>query len=98
MMAPLRAVAVVYWVYLYVLLNSQLGHDGTSPGSGWFVKQVSVDMPTKGKNFLFTCGQWLARDKSDGKTERTFSLDEGMSTITSYRPSECWGKKLYQQF
>lgn len=73
---------------MYVILISQLGHDGTSPGSGWFVKQVSVDMPTKGKNFLFTCGQWLARDKSDGKTERTFSLDEGMSTITSYRPSE----------
>ncbi|XP_078332217.1 lipoxygenase homology domain-containing protein 1-like isoform X5 [Crassostrea virginica] len=64
----------------------KLGHDGTAPGSGWFIKQVSVDMPTKGKNFLFSCGQWLARDKSDGRTERTFSLDEGMSTITSYRP------------
>lgn len=64
----------------------KLGHDGTAPGSGWFVKQVSVDMPTKGKNFLFSCSKWLARDKSDGRTERTFSLDEGMSSITSYRP------------
>jgi hypothetical protein len=42
MMALLRAVSVVYWVYLYVLLNSQLGHDGTSSGSVCCVLGVSV--------------------------------------------------------
>ncbi|XP_063398724.1 lipoxygenase homology domain-containing protein 1-like isoform X1 [Mytilus trossulus] len=64
----------------------KVGHDGTAPGTGWFVKSVVIDIPSKGKHYLFNCGTWLARDKSDGKTERTFTLDDGVSTVTSYKP------------
>jgi hypothetical protein len=66
----------------------QLGHDGVTPGSGWFVKEVEVDMPTRGKHYFFTCKSWLARDKGDGKTTRFFSLNEGESSVVSYKPSE----------
>ncbi|XP_033751254.1 lipoxygenase homology domain-containing protein 1-like isoform X2 [Pecten maximus] len=64
----------------------EIGHDGEAPGTGWFVREVSVDVPTKGKHYLFQCKQWLARDKFDGKTIRIFTLDDGVSTVTSYRP------------
>ena len=66
----------------------QIGHDGTAPGSGWFVKEVEVDLPTKGKHYTFMCKQWLARDKGDAKTSRIFSVDDGISSMTSYRPSK----------
>ena len=68
----------------------QIGHDGTAPGTGWFLKEVEVDMPTKGKHYHFNCRQWLARDRSDGKTTRLLSVDDGTSSVTSYRPCESW--------
>lgn len=64
----------------------EVGHDGTAPGSGWFLKQIEVDMPTKGKHYTFACKQWLARDKGDGKTSRIFSVDDGISSVSSYKP------------
>ncbi|XP_052229243.1 lipoxygenase homology domain-containing protein 1-like isoform X2 [Dreissena polymorpha] len=64
----------------------EVGHDGTAPGSGWFLKEIEVDIPTKGKHYTFACNQWLARDKSDGKTSRVFSVDDGISSVSSYKP------------
>nr|KAI8760088.1 lipoxygenase homology domain-containing protein 1-like [Biomphalaria glabrata] len=64
----------------------QIGHDGTAPGSGWFLKDLEVDLPTKGKHYHFECRQWLARDKGDGKTSRDFNVEDGKSSITSYKP------------
>ncbi|KAL4225451.1 Lipoxygenase y domain-containing protein 1 [Mactra antiquata] len=64
----------------------EVGHDGTAPGTGWFVKEIEVDMPTKGKHYTFACKQWLARDKGDGKTSRMFSVDDGISSVSSYKP------------
>ncbi|KAK7479806.1 hypothetical protein BaRGS_00028986, partial [Batillaria attramentaria] len=63
----------------------EIGHDGIAPGTGWFLKEVEVDMPTKGRHYHFDCRQWLARDKSDGKTTRVLSVDDGTSSVTSYR-------------
>ena len=68
----------------------QIGHDGVSPGTGWFLKDMELDLPTKGKHYHFECRQWLAKDKGDGKTSRTFGVDDGMSSITSYKPSETY--------
>ncbi|GFN87702.1 hypothetical protein PoB_001420800 [Plakobranchus ocellatus] len=64
----------------------EIGHDGVTPGSGWFLKDLEVDLPTKGKHYHFDCKQWLARDRSDGKTTRIFGVDEGTSSVTSYKP------------
>ncbi|ESO97796.1 hypothetical protein LOTGIDRAFT_208950 [Lottia gigantea] len=65
----------------------EIGHDGTKPGTGWFIKEMEVDMPTKGKHYHFSCNQWLARDKGDGKTSRIFSVSDGQSSVVSYKPS-----------
>ncbi|KAH9519113.1 Lipoxygenase y domain-containing protein 1 [Bulinus truncatus] len=64
-----------------------IGHDGTAPGSGWYLKDLELDLPTKGKHYHFECKQWLARDKGDGKTSREFSVDDGKSSVTSYKPN-----------
>ncbi|XP_074659812.1 lipoxygenase homology domain-containing protein 1-like [Tubulanus polymorphus] len=64
----------------------QVGHDGEKPGSGWFVKDIEIDMPTKGKHYTFNCRTWLAKDKGDGKTEKMFSVNDGQSVVTSYKP------------
>lgn len=68
------------------MMYLKVGHDGVTPGTGWWVKEVEIDMPTKGKHYFFICKQWLARDKGDGKTSRIFSLQEGDSSVVSYKP------------
>jgi len=45
-------------------------------------------MPTKGKQYYFKCDSWLAKDRGDGQTTRTFSLDEGEAAVVSYKPRE----------
>lgn len=52
------------------------------------MKEVDVDIPTKGKHYHFSCKTWLARDKGDGKTSRVFTVEDGTSTMFSYRPSK----------
>jgi len=55
-------------------------------GSGWFVSEVEVDMPTKGKHYFFKCNSWLSRDKGDGQTSRIFTLDEGEASVVNRKP------------
>jgi len=57
-------------------------------GSGWFVTEVEVDMPTKGKHYFFKCDSWLAKEKGDGQTSRIFTLDEGDASVVNYKPRE----------
>ena len=52
------------------------------------MKEVEIDMPTKGKHYFFTCKSWLARDRGDGKISRTFTLRDGESSMISYKPSK----------
>ena len=58
-----------------------------SAGSGWFIKEIEVGMPTKGRSYFFPCKEWLARDKGDGKTTRTFKLTDSDSQTVAYKPS-----------
>lgn len=58
------------------------------PGSGWLVREVELNIPTKGKHYVFTCKQWLAKDKSDGKTSRLLAVNDGQSSLISYKPSK----------
>lgn len=48
----------------------EIGHNGLSSESAWHVKDVEVDVPTRGRTYHFVCGQWLARGRGDGKTTR----------------------------
>lgn len=77
----LFSVFLLFWFY-------QLGHDNVTEESGWYVEKVEVDLPTKGKHYIFPCQCWLARDKAGGKTSRVFTLGEDDKSVVSYKPSK----------
>ena len=47
----------------------RIGHDGASPGSGWFLDEVRVDVPSKGEGYTFACHRWLDTSEEDGLLE-----------------------------
>ena len=61
-----------------------LGHYGYSQKDGWYLKEIEIDVPTRGKVYNFSCNRWLAKDKEDGLTVRVLSVNE--SELISYRP------------
>ena len=46
-----------------------MGHDGSKAGSGWFVDEVRIDIPSRGEHFLFACHRWLDTNEADGQIE-----------------------------
>jgi len=38
-------------------------------GSGWFLDEVKVDIPSKGECYTFACHRWLDKDEDDGQIE-----------------------------
>ncbi|KAI5096357.1 lipoxygenase-like domain-containing protein 1, partial [Silurus meridionalis] len=52
----------------------ELGHDGATAESCWFVDQFSVAVPTKGVMYVFPCKYWLAKDRGEGLTARVFNV------------------------
>ncbi|XP_063155355.1 oxygen-regulated protein 1 [Candoia aspera] len=61
-------------VSLGVLHKILIGHDGTGPGSGWFLQKVVIRFQegAEGKEEVieFLCNRWLDEYQDDGKTER----------------------------
>ena len=47
----------------------KIGHDGTKPGSGWFLDEVRIDIPSHGEQYRFACHRWLADNEGDRQTE-----------------------------
>ncbi len=47
----------------------KIGHDGKNPGSGWFLDEVRIDVPSKGENYIFACHRWLDTKEEDGLLE-----------------------------
>ncbi|KTF89799.1 hypothetical protein cypCar_00010796 [Cyprinus carpio] len=54
----------------------ELGHDGATPESCWFVEELTVDVPTKAVRYVFPCICWLAKDRGDGLTARFFDVQD----------------------
>lgn len=51
-------------------------HDSDS----WFVEELEILQPTKGKNYLFPVNKWFSESKGDGKIVRTLLPDESGSS------------------
>ncbi|XP_078711332.1 lipoxygenase homology domain-containing protein 1-like, partial [Lampetra fluviatilis] len=49
-----------------------IGHDGTSPGQGWFLDRVVVKVTGSelDREYVFPCERWLDQGRDDGKVER----------------------------
>ena len=52
------------------LRKIRIGHDGSSLGDGWHLKEVVIDAPKLGKKWKFPCNRWLDRSEDDGRIER----------------------------
>lgn len=47
----------------------RIGHDGVGAGSGWFLDEVRIDVPSQGQQYVFACHRWLDKSEGDGQTE-----------------------------
>ncbi|XP_046860542.1 lipoxygenase homology domain-containing protein 1-like isoform X2 [Xenia sp. Carnegie-2017] len=56
-----------------------VGHDARGPGVGWYLDEISVYVPSRDEEIVFSCHCWLAEDKDDGRLERELS-----STLATY--------------
>lgn len=70
----------------------ELSHNGYGADSGWFVKEVEVDVPTSGKKYFFPCNRWLSQNKEDGKVVRVLSASDGQ--LVTYKPRKLSGVLL----
>ena len=48
----------------------RISHDNKGSAAGWFLDDVTVDIPSRGDHVVFPCHRWLADDEDDGKIER----------------------------
>ena len=48
----------------------RISHDNKGGAAGWFLDNVTVDIPSRGEHVVFPCHRWLADDEDDGKIER----------------------------
>jgi lipoxygenase homology domain-containing protein 1 len=62
----------------------EIEHDGDTLADSWFLDDVTIEMPTKGRVFYFVCREWLSKHKGDGRTKRILKVQE--SNQTSFRP------------
>ncbi|KAM6931491.1 lipoxygenase homology domain-containing protein 1 [Xenentodon cancila] len=46
-----------------------IGHTNGGMNAGWFLDSVQIEVPVRGKNYMFPSHRWLCKDKADGKTE-----------------------------
>ena len=73
-------------VTLKKLHKIRIGHDGKSPGAGWFLKEVAIKQDGNSKyDHTFECNRWLATDEDDGLIVREL-MAEGSQflDLTSY--------------
>ena len=54
----------------------EIEHDGDTAADSWFLDDVTIEMPTKGRVFHFSCKDWLSKHKGDGRTKRTLLVHD----------------------
>ena len=57
------------WFIVQQIEKIRIGHDGANPGSGWFLDEVRIDVPSKGEKYVFACHRWLDTKEEDGQLE-----------------------------
>ncbi|CAF1383479.1 unnamed protein product [Adineta steineri] len=41
----------------------EIEHDGETLANSWFLDDITIEMPTKGRAFCFACHEWLSKEK-----------------------------------
>jgi hypothetical protein len=66
-------------------------HDNGGAAPSWFVDNVTVSFD--GKNSVFECNQWLAKDKDDGKITKRLTPGSNQSETVMYSVTVVTGDK-----
>ena len=61
----------------------RISHDNKGSAAGWFLDDVTVDIPSRGDHVVFPCHRWLADDEDDGKIERELYPGQQIHTSAS---------------
>jgi hypothetical protein len=70
----------------------EIEHNGDTPADSWFLDDVTIEMPTKGRAFYFLCKQWLSKHEGDGRTKRILKVQD--SNQGSFRPCKIFSIEL----
>lgn len=63
-------IPLLVWIcHLLQIKRIRIGHDGANFGSGWFLDEVRIDIPSNGEQYVFACHRWLDKSEGDGETE-----------------------------
>ena len=54
------------------LYKIHIRHDNSMINPSWFLDRVEVKDPVDEDKSIFHCERWLAKNKDDGKIERSF--------------------------
>lgn len=79
-------------VDLGALRKVVIGHDGAGFGAGWFLENVTVEVPSDGRRYTFPCSRWFAKGEDDGLLERELHADAekgGVARIEETDSYEC---------
>ena len=57
------------------LIGIQIGHDASGDSSSWFLSEILVVDNKTGEQWMLNCHRWLALERDDGNTTRTFYTD-----------------------
>eukprot|EP00050_Salpingoeca_kvevrii_P015164 m.44214 g.44214 ORF g.44214 m.44214 type:complete len:3379 (-) comp6188_c0_seq3:109-10245(-) len=66
-----------------------VSHDGSGRSPSWFLERIKLVNRHTRVEYCFPCGQWLAKDKGDGRTWRELSC----APMTLYRLSITTGER-----
>lgn len=61
----------------------RISHDNKGGAAGWFLDDVTVDIPSRGDHVVFPCHRWMADDEDDGKIERELYPGQQIHTNAS---------------
>ena len=60
-------------IFLFLQIDKiSVSHDSRQSSSGWYLEEVTVDVPSRGDHTVFPSHCWLASGKGDGKIVRDF--------------------------
>ncbi|KAI8774235.1 lipoxygenasey domain-containing protein 1 [Biomphalaria glabrata] len=65
-------------VSLGIIKRAIVGHDGTSPGDGWYLEKLIIREPDAKSHevYSFYCGRWLDSGEDDGKIVRELKVQD----------------------
>lgn len=64
-------------MFFFQIEKVVVSHDGEPGRGGWYLEEVTVDVPSRDEHVVFPCMSWLDAEEGDGKTVRELNAKPG---------------------